>query len=115
MQITIDVITNPREILRSILESEDNQSIIGISSSELGPGIFMTTVKEIIAQGEDLLIVVNSYDLTGYFLEKNRLLLSRITGIIPFKAVFTNPFLKEVIDKQKQEEGDQTMSTDYLF
>lgn len=114
MQITVDVITTRRDIYNALCESEDNQSIIGISAGELGPGLYMTMVKEIIDHGDDMLIVLNSYDRTGYFLEKNKIALSDINGVIPFKAVFTNPFLKGLAESQNDEAG-QARSADYLF
>lgn len=94
MQLVIDIVTARKDIFNALVDSEDNQSIIGISSEELGPGMYMTSVKEIIDEGGDMLIVLNSYDTSGYFLEKNKVHLSTITGVIPFKAVFINPFLK---------------------
>ena len=115
MQITIDVITSRKEIYKALAESEENQSIIGIASNDLGPGMFLTTVKEILDDGSDIAIILSSYDTTGYFLEKNRISLNSITGVLPFKAVFTNPFLKEL--KQKEEQGSEENSngSDYIL
>ena len=96
MQITIDLISTREEVYRALVESEENQSIIGIASEDLGPGMFLTSVKEVLDDADDTLVVLNSYDTTGYFLEKNKVSLTSITGVIPFKAVFKNPFLKEL-------------------
>jgi len=116
MQITIDVMTTRKEIYEAILDSEDNQSIIGIACKDLGPGMFMTSVKEILNDGSDQLIVLNSYDITGYFLEKNRILLKNISGVIPFKTVFSNPFLKELQAKAEQQNNDGSQKKpDYIF
>lgn len=114
MQITVDVITTRTEIYKALLESEDNQSIIGIASEDLGPGMFLTSVKEILDDENDFIIVLSSYDATGYFLEKNKVSLNSITGVIPFKAVFKNPFLKEL--QKKKEPATATGKTpDYIF
>ena len=115
MQITIDVITCKEEIYHALLESEDNQSIIGISSGDLGPGMFMTSVKEIVDEGDDVLIVLNSFDVTGYFLEKNRISLNNISSVLPFKAVFSNPFLREIEENEKREKDLQKKKLDYIF
>jgi hypothetical protein len=115
MQIVIDIITTREDIHHALVESEENQSIIGIASKDLGQGMFMTTVKEITVEAEDVLIVLNSYDTSGYFLEKNKVHLSRITGIIPFKAVFTNPFLKALEEQEPQETSAQQNNPDYIF
>lgn len=113
MQIIIDVITTRKEIHEALLDSEDNQSIIGIASKDLGPGMFMTSVKEILNDGNDQLVVLNSYDITGYFLEKNKILLKNISGVIPFKAVFTNPFLRDLTEQQNNDESQK--KPDYIF
>lgn len=115
MQLVIDVITTRKEIYKALVESEDNQSIIGIASNELGPGMFMTSVKEIVNDGADLIIVLNSYDTSGYFLEKNKINLDSITGVLPFKAVFTNPFLKALEAKGQQEANSNQHKQDYIF
>lgn len=115
MQIIIDVITIKQEIYHALLESEDNQSIIGISSRDLGPGMFMTSVKEIVDEGDEVLIVLNSFDVTGYFLEKNKISLSNISSVLPFKAVFSNPFLKEIEEKEKKDKDQQKKKLDYIF
>lgn len=113
MQITVDIITARKEIYNALVESEDHQSIIGIASPELGPGMFMTSVKEVVHEDNDVLIVLSSYDATGYFLEKNIVSLSSITGVIPFKTLFVNPFLKELQKREPVlEEGKKP---DYLF
>ena len=96
MQITIDLITKRREIYDALRESEENDCILGISSPDLGPGMFMTSVREIIHDGDEIFIVLNSYDSTGYFFEKNRISLDNVTGVLPFKTVFGNPFLKKL-------------------
>jgi hypothetical protein len=114
MQITVDVITTRKEIYEALLESEDNQSIIGISSQQLGPGMYLTSVREILNDGDDVIVVLCSYDTTGYFLEKNKVSLNSISGVIPFKAVFQNPFLKELEKEIKSETATGT-KPDYIF
>ena len=114
MQITVDVITTRDEIYEALLESEDNQSMIGISSRELGPGMFVTSVREILNEGDDVVVVLSSYDTTGYFLEKNKVSLGSISGVIPFKAVFQNPFLKELEKGSKVAEATEK-KPDYIF
>src|SRR5688572_6950354 len=114
MQITIDLLTNRDEIYKALLESEDSQSIIGIASEELGPGMFMTSVKDVLHDNSDCLVVLNSYDVTGYFLEKNKISLSKIKSVIPFKAVFTNPFLKGV-NREGYHETPVQKDLDFIF
>lgn len=120
MQLVIDIITTRRDIYNALVDSEENQSIIGIASQDLGPGMFMTSVKDIIVEDEDILIILNSYDTSGCFLEKNKVHLSNIAGVIPFKAVLTNPFLKalearEQQDRKQKKSSAQQNSPDYIF
>lgn len=114
MQITVDVITTREEIYNALLESEDNQSIIGISSADLGAGMFLTSVREILHDEDEVIVVLSNYDTTGYFLEKNKVSLSSISGVIPFKAVFRNPFLKE-LEKERKPERENEKNPDYIF
>ena len=115
MQLVIDIITARKDIFNALVDSEENESIIGIASNDLGQGMFMTSVKEIMEDGEDVLIVLNSYDTSGYFLEKNKVHLSRIKGIIPFRAVFTNPFLKSLGEQEPHDDSMQQENPDYIF
>ena len=114
MQLVIDIITAQEDIYKALLDSEEYQSIIGIASEDLGSGMFMTSVKEIIDEGEDVLVVLNSYDTSGYFLEKNKVRLRNITGVLPFKAVFTNPFLKSLNTNERQKTHEEP-KPDYIF
>lgn len=115
MQITVDVITTRKEIYYALLESEDHQSIVGISSDDLGPGMFLTSVREILNDGDDVVVILSSYDTTGYFLEKNKVSLSSISGVVPFKAVFQNPFLKELQKESNSERAAAEKNRDYIF
>lgn len=115
MQLIIDIITRQEDIYKALVDSEENQSIIGIASEDLGRGMFMTSVREIIDEGQDVLIVLNSYDTSGCFLEKNKVYLSGINGVIPFKAVFTNPFLKALEAEEGRDSNEKQQSADYIF
>jgi hypothetical protein len=114
MENSIDLVTNRDEIYKALLESEDSQTIIGIASADLGPGIFMTLVLDIIDDGKDEIAVLNSYDITGYFLEKNKIPIRNITSVIPFRGVFVNPFLKQV-HRASTESNHEKRDLDYLL
>ena len=115
MRLIIDIITRQADIYKTLVDSEENQSIVGIASEDLGQGMFMTSVREIIDEGQDVLIVLNSYDTSGCFLEKNKVHLSKITGVVPFKAVFTNPFLKALEAEERRDSDEKQQSADYIF
>jgi hypothetical protein len=96
-QIIFDVLTSKTEILNALLESEDSNCIVGINSTEFNAGPVMTVVKEILHNdGEDAIVILNSYDATGYFLDKNKISLASITSVIPFKKIFGNPYMKGI-------------------
>jgi hypothetical protein len=96
-QIIFDVLTSKTEILNALLESEDSNCIVGINSTEFNAGPVMTVVKEILHNdGEDAIVILNSYDATGYFLDKNKISLASIISVIPFKKIFGNPYMKGI-------------------
>jgi hypothetical protein len=115
MENKLDLITGSEQIYSALEESEDCQTIIAIACPDLGPGVFMTFVKEIIVEGGEKIAVVNSYDITGYFLEKNRIPVRNITSVIPFKGVFVNPFLKQLHQGSRTEAAEKKQDIDYIF
>jgi hypothetical protein len=115
MQNIIDLVTNRDEIYKALLESEDCQTIIGIASEDLGPGIFMTFILEIIHEGNEQIAILNSYDVTGHFLEKNKIPVRNITSVISFRGVFVNPFLKHMHEVSDTKDSGEKQGPDYLF
>jgi hypothetical protein len=96
-QVMLDIITSPDRILQALIDSKNSQTIIGITSSEIGPGTYLASVKDVqISEDQDPLIVLSSYDMTGYFLDKNKIGLSSISSVTPFNTFFGNPFLRAV-------------------
>jgi hypothetical protein len=81
MRNTIDLVTNRDEIYNALLQSEDCQTIIGIASADV-----MTFILEIIHDGNEQIAILNSYDVTGYFLEKNKMPVKNITSMIRLEA-----------------------------
>jgi hypothetical protein len=115
MQNTIDLVTNRDEIYNAVLESEDCQTIIGIASEDPGRGIFMTFILEIVHDGNEQIAIFNSYDVTGYFLEKNKIPVKNITSVIPLRGVFVNPFLKHMYAVSEAKGSHEKQDPDYLF
>jgi hypothetical protein len=73
--------------------------MIGINSVKLDPSTLVTVVKEIVLDNE-LLFLLSPFDANGHMLNCTLLKLSEIHGVIPFTSKFTNPFLKEIEDKE---------------
>lgn len=92
-------LTHPHEMLEALKESKEKGSVIGICSTMLGGGIFLTSVENIflendIFEGGEIIIVLKRYDMHGYFLEKNTITLADIRSVCPLKAEFKNPFMR---------------------
>lgn len=91
-----DFVTEPREVLKALLDSKDNDTAIGIKAKALGDGMFVTGIENIlIGDGaENTYIILKGYDFTGHVLEKNTILLTDIDGVCSFASKFGNPILK---------------------
>ena len=75
-----------------------SRSIIGVRSRLLGPGTYFTSVKEILMTDDDdhFKVKLQGYDMTGYVLDKSELSIQDIEYVIPFNALFENPFLRDL-------------------
>jgi hypothetical protein len=89
-------ISDPEQILPYLEHSKVEGTVVGISAPILGNGIFLTGIEDIRKQGEDFIIVLKGYDVTGYILERNKISLNDIRAICPFKSPFNNPYLREL-------------------
>ena len=90
-----NLVNDRKDMLKALEQSKLQGSVIGINSPSLGSGTFLTSVSEIqLPWHENPVIVLKSYDISGYFLDKNTVRLNDIISVIPFTSVFQNPFLK---------------------
>jgi hypothetical protein len=93
-----ELILNPargsQEILKLIVESRENGSMIGISSKALGEGFFITAIEEIIIDEGEATILIKPYDVTGFILPTSKLTLAQIDAACPLMSEFKNPVLK---------------------
>jgi hypothetical protein len=88
-------IADPAEVQKCLIESKVHKTVVGISAPILGSGVFLTGVQDIIQTDSDYVIVLAGYDITGYILERNKIRLSDIRAVCPFKSEFKNPYLHE--------------------
>jgi len=91
-----DFIKDPKEVFRALLDSKERGTAIGIKSENLGKGMFVTGVEDIlIGDGyENTKIILKGYDFTGHVLETNAIQLTDIDGVCRFTSKFGNPILK---------------------
>lgn len=118
-KIFVEIVTSADEILKSLVESHGSGTMIGITSPELGPGTYITAVRDILIDDDDHIIVIRGYDRSGYFFSKDTLNLKNITSVIPFNSIFDNPFLREVkkeleVIRGNRENSASVKAEDYI-
>jgi hypothetical protein len=96
----LNFLTTEPEILKALLQSKQEGTAIGIRAPLLGPETIITAVDDIIFTEENTLIILKSYDSTGYMLPSHKVELPQIQAVYPFATPFTNPFLQN-LEKDK--------------
>ncbi len=91
-----ELISDPANILNILLYSRANGTAVGIKAPNLGCGIYVTAVEEILVEEEIITIVLKNYDISGYMLETNRLKLGEINSVFPFRSEFQNPDMRNI-------------------
>lgn len=91
-----DFIKDPKDIFKALLESKENGTAIGIKSSMLGKGMFVTAVHDILLGDgrENTHVILKGHDFTGHVLDTNSIRLTDIEGVCCFASKFGNPILK---------------------
>jgi len=92
-RLSMELVTDPGQMLNVLSESKANGTAVGIFSPVLGQEIFITAVEDILID-QDITVVLKNYDITGYMLETNKLKLGEIKSVCPFKSLFENPYMK---------------------
>jgi hypothetical protein len=90
---------NSEDILNALLHSKERGNVVGIIAPVLGNGLFLVAVDDIFLNDPEPLIKLKSYDITGFFLDKNVLNLSEIKSICSFQSIFHNPYLGKIAGK----------------
>lgn len=91
--LSAELVSDPGEVLNILAESKEKGTTVGIDAPLLGDEMFVTAVHDIII-GDEIIIVLKSYDRTGYILGTNKLKLDEIRSVCPFKSPFENPFMR---------------------
>jgi hypothetical protein len=89
-----DLTRGEQEILKILINSKENGNTIGLCSSVLGEGFFITAVEDIILQDGETIIVIKPFDVTGFVLPTNTLKLASIEAACPLISEYQNPILK---------------------
>ena|SRR5689334_1808404 len=94
-----DVFSDPSEILKKLLESQFQKTVIGIISPVFGRVMVLTSVETLLLE-ESTTVVLKPYDIYGSILPANKLLLEDITSVRPFSSLFRNPLESKISDDQ---------------
>jgi hypothetical protein len=87
----LQLIKSKKGILRELLFSKQNGSVIGVYSSDLGEGMFLTTVDDIFRVENDEIIVFRAIDIHGSRLHRTHFSLNEIDTVCPFNAKYADP------------------------
>src|SRR5436190_13161279 len=88
----MEILKSRKPILKALNYSWESGSLIGIYSSALGDGMFVTSVEDIYALGKEEIIVLKPYDVAGCILQRGILSINEIRALCPFKSLYKNPF-----------------------
>lgn len=92
-KLRMELVSDRGEMLSILSESKATGRAVGVKAPVLGSEIHVTAVED-IQIGEDIIVVLKNYDITGYMLETNKLKLAQIESVCPFKSAFENPYMK---------------------
>jgi hypothetical protein len=98
-KLSSELVSHPDDMLNVLAESKEHGTAVGILAPALGDQMFVTVVDEILLQPA-ITVVLRSYDKTGYMLETNKLKLTEIKSVYPFRSPFENPYLRELTHDQ---------------
>jgi hypothetical protein len=87
------IIRTRKEILQELKASKEQGKIVGIYSSTLGDGMFVTGIEDVYEWEKDTIIVFKPHDLGGFILQRNYLSLSEVKGIYAFNCTYKHPLV----------------------
>lgn len=94
-KLSMELVSDPDDMLHILTDSKTNGTAVGIKAPNLGNGIYVTAVDDIVID-QEITIVLKNYDITGYMLETNKLKLGEIKSVFPFKSAFENPYMRNI-------------------
>jgi hypothetical protein len=103
-QITLEMLTDQEEILRTLVESQRCRTIVGVVSPVFGRVTVMTCVESIILDDRPLIIFM-PFDIHGCILPQNKINLEHIKAVQPFSSEYRNPIETRLVDGQGDQSG----------
>lgn len=95
--LEFEEIYDPREIIKHILESKANETVIGIVSPLLGRVMILTGVEDLILEDVPMLIL-KPFDTSGNIISTVKIPLTQIQCVKSFKTKFENPLISRFGD-----------------
>jgi hypothetical protein len=89
---------NEGEILKALLNSKENCTMVALAVPCIGAGVFITAVDDLYLNDGETYIQVKNYDVTGRIIEKTKIALKEIIGVCPLNSKWENPYLKNISD-----------------
>jgi hypothetical protein len=96
-EIALRFVKTRKEITRAIINSLDNQEVLGIYSPALGEGLFLTGVLFFETSQAEPIVTLNRYDHNGVLLHRTELGISEIKAACALKMKYENPLLKRTV------------------
>ena len=90
MDIHSNITSNPSQMLQELTYSKEHGNVIGIWAGELGEGLHMCGVENIIEDRSGKIIELKKTDLNGVSLKVWRLQLIDIHIVFLFRILFTS-------------------------
>ena len=81
------IVSGSREILRALIETQENDAFIGVWAPRLGPGMFMCKVESIRSSQSATMILLKEQDLNGEKLHTHALYLTEILKAHKFSRI----------------------------
>lgn len=88
-----EFITHRNEIINEVIKSKKDGTIIGIISSVLGTGMYLTGVDDFITGDDSAVVILKRFDMSGYMFPTTSIPLASIRAVCPFTSKYENPFL----------------------
>jgi hypothetical protein len=88
---TFDFICKKNQIIKELDFCRKTGTLIGVYSKELGDGLFLVGVEDIVYAIKDDLVIFHPCDMTGFELRRRSIFLSEIHMIIPFNNRYVKP------------------------
>jgi hypothetical protein len=93
--MTLETVYDRSRIEAMLRYSQQHGTTIGIHSPVMGGGVYITSIENVIP-GEEIMVVLRSYDPSGIILKTSKLKLTDIRCVFPFQPVFENPYIKDL-------------------